>query len=271
MDSWVEDDGAKYVRHYLMDFGATLGSASYGPMPAHIGFENAFDPKEMSKKLVTLGLHVRSYELPYTIEYTSIGRFTSDNFFPHRYKFIRPNPAFDRATFRDEFWGAKLVMSFTDDQIDAVVKQGQYSDRNAERYLATVLKERRDIIGRHWFGMVSPLDRFSVVPGNDGYQRLHFTDLAVEGNVADPQTSNYRYSIWYDSKLFIRDQDTKGRLAVSLPDPQTVTGGNGYLSGDDPLIVTVQSRRSGSKWSKAVKVYLTSGADGNLILLGIKR
>ena len=48
----------------------------------------------------------------------------------------------------DAFWAARRVMAFTDDQIRAIVKTGQFTDAAAEQHLADVLIKRRDAIGR---------------------------------------------------------------------------------------------------------------------------
>jgi len=40
-----------------------------------------------------------------------------------------PNPAFQNATHRDLYWGAKIVMSFTDEITDQVVHEARYSRR----------------------------------------------------------------------------------------------------------------------------------------------
>jgi len=44
MDSYVNEGNRSYVRHYLMDFGSTLGSGALAPVDTRTGFENFFDP-----------------------------------------------------------------------------------------------------------------------------------------------------------------------------------------------------------------------------------
>jgi hypothetical protein len=143
-DSYVTENGKSYVRHYLIDFGSTLGSISSGPKRPQIGHENAGDPHEIFKNVVTLGLYVRSWEKIGSPRYPSIGNFDSKNFHPQKYKYITPNPAFENLTNQDGYWGAKMVMSFTDEQIEAAVTEGKYSDPEAKRYLVQKLIERRN-------------------------------------------------------------------------------------------------------------------------------
>jgi len=97
-DAWVPEvleGNVGYVKHYLLDFGSTLGSISRGPMPYHVGHENWVDQKAIFRKNLTLGLVVDDYEKYYDVKYPSIGFFTSASFHPQEYKYIFPNPAFD--------------------------------------------------------------------------------------------------------------------------------------------------------------------------------
>ena len=58
LDTLVDGDGVKFIRHHLVDFGSTLGSASTGPNSARSGGEYLFSAKEATKQFVTLGLWV---------------------------------------------------------------------------------------------------------------------------------------------------------------------------------------------------------------------
>ena len=56
LDTLVKENGAQYLRHYLIDFGASLGSASYGPNSPRSGNEYSFDWGFASRQFVSLGL-----------------------------------------------------------------------------------------------------------------------------------------------------------------------------------------------------------------------
>ena len=60
----------------------------------------------------------------------------------------------------DAFWAARQVMAFTDDEIRAIVRTGQYS-QPAEDWITATLIERRNRIGRTFFTKVLPLDHFA--------------------------------------------------------------------------------------------------------------
>src|SRR5215831_12666325 len=45
LDMLAKEDGRHYVKHYLMDFGSTLGSGSTNPQKPRAGWEYLWDPK----------------------------------------------------------------------------------------------------------------------------------------------------------------------------------------------------------------------------------
>lgn len=49
LDTYVEEDGQKFLKHYLIDFGDSLGSASAGPKSPGDGQHYLFDPAEIMK------------------------------------------------------------------------------------------------------------------------------------------------------------------------------------------------------------------------------
>ena len=256
-----------YVRHYLIDFGSTLGSNGDEPMPGYIGDENSFDPHEIGLNTLSLGLYVRPWEKNWKVDYPSIGYFTSEGFHPQKYKFIQPNPAFELLTDRDGFWGAKIVMSFSDEQIEAAVQQGQYSDPAAEAYLIKTIIERRDIVGRYWFDRVNPLDRFVLEKNAAGGQELRFTDLAVAGKLYAQEDAAYRYSLKQNGEtLLLTAQEIGNKTGITLP--ASLEGG---ASGDQ-LHVLVEAQRPGGDWHQPVSVYLQWDGEGKAFrLMGVRR
>lgn len=256
-----------YVKHYLIDFGSTLGSNGDEPMPAYIGNENSFDPHSVGGNILTLGLNVKSWEKNWSVKYPSLGFYTSEGFHPQKYKFIQPNPAFELMTDRDGFWGAKIVMSFTDAQIEAAVKEGQYSNPEAEAYLIRTIQERRDIIGKYWFERVNPVDRFELA--EDG-KSLNFADLRVTSNLATQNDVAYRYSfIGYGSNALLAGNNAPksngNSTSIALP------SGEGFSNGDQ-LHVLLEVRRDNNAWSKPATAYLSwDSSAGKFRLIGVTR
>ncbi|MBI4550696.1 MAG: hypothetical protein HY710_00365 [Candidatus Latescibacteria bacterium] len=183
------DPEKRYLTHYLIDFGASMGSSSTTPSTPRRGQANSFDAKHSFVRLITLGLYVYGYEkAPLTLRYPSVGYLENDLFKPNRWKPMYPMPAFENLTRRDAFWGTNIVTSFTDEQIEAAVTTGAFSDPQAAAYLVKFLKERRDRIGRYWFARVNTLDRFEMLDGST----LRFTDLAVSRGYADARGTRYQ-------------------------------------------------------------------------------
>lgn len=147
LDMYVEEGGRHFLRHYVFDFGSTLGSATHSLKPVWAGYENRFDLKEAGKGLATLGAYQpRSARQPVPVVYPSVGRYAAEGFEPLQWKPSFPVPAFENLTLRDARWAARIVASFTDDQIRAAVATGQLSDPAAAEYLARQIMGRRDRI-----------------------------------------------------------------------------------------------------------------------------
>lgn len=150
------------VKHYLIDFGSCLGSGSVKPQTRRAGNEYMWEAGPTAKTMASLGLWVRPYLRIDYPEYPSIGRFESKAFRPELWRPEYPNPAFERMDENDAFWAARIVMSFTDQDVRAVVEAGMLSDREAREYLIATLSERRDKIGAYYLPRVNPLDGFTV-------------------------------------------------------------------------------------------------------------
>jgi hypothetical protein len=80
LDSYVTENGVSYVKHYLIDFGSTLGSAAVGPFRPESGHLHHVDLKSIFWNSVTLGLMVKDWERDNDFAYKSIGRYRSDTF-----------------------------------------------------------------------------------------------------------------------------------------------------------------------------------------------
>jgi len=161
IDITVQQDGLRFIRHYLLDFGSTLGSASTKANSVRSGLP-FFSWSEAAKNFFSLGLHVSYVDFAKYPHLPSVGRLEAKTFDPERWVPEYPNPAFRNALPDDEFWAAKQVMSLTDADLKAIVETGEYSDPRAAEWVTQVLIARRDKIGKAFFARVLPLDRFAV-------------------------------------------------------------------------------------------------------------
>jgi hypothetical protein len=249
LDSYVEEDGRKFLKHYLIDFGDSLGSLSLRPKNPNDGHHYLLDPLEIVKTTFTFGLNRRRIS-PDQIQYPSIGYIEGATFEPMQWRSNSPNPAFENMTKRDGYWAAKIIASFTNDQIEAAVHAGQYSDPDAERMLVQIMEQRRDRIADYWFRQVAPLDRFRFT--SDG---LTFDDLAIENNL--DTADHVKYEIHIDGvKVTNVSQNAS---VVSIP----------IMVSDSPLKVRI--KRLSPNWRELEVVVVVGSMNGKPAIVGIQR
>ncbi len=256
LDMYVEEGGRQFLRHYLIDLGSTLGSDTAFPNAPIVGHEYQLDGGEAIKALFSLGI----YEQPWLrrerkLLYPSVGFYSAEGFDPPRWKQNFPLLAFENMTERDGYWAAKIVGSFTDEQIAAAVETGELSDPAAARYLTEQLIQRRDKITRYYYRRRAALDRFQVEKQQPGFV-LRFDDLRAEvarGNEEIPSLYEYDLrAVSRSNKLPDRGilSSTEFRLSPALLAKMSECRG----AEADCGVTQLTLRRRGE--SKAVRVYL---------------
>ncbi|MDZ7682724.1 MAG: hypothetical protein U5J63_13675 [Fodinibius sp.] len=215
----VYEDGG-YIKHFVQDFGNTLGANGAKIHQPIYGQAYLIDPRYMALNTISLGFNVNSWETIDAkdyIPYPSVGYFRAEVFKPGQWVSAHPLPAYENMTLRDAFWGAKQVMSFSDEDIQAIVETGQLSNPEAEKYLTEVLIKRRDKIGRYWFSRINPIDKFKVKKSK-GNIVLLFNDLGVTGKLCKPEETHYDYTASVvEGKQILKDQSTKTvRISVDI-------------------------------------------------------
>lgn len=172
-DALVEENGDKYIRHYILDLGSALGSGTQKPNSPRSGGEYLFGWKQSAVQLASVGLAVPGWAKAHYPRLPSVGRFEHKRFDPESWVPEYPNPAFLNRLPDDEFWAAKQIMAIKNEEIRAIVDSAHYRDRKAADWLVECLIQRRDKIGRTYFRKVLPLDRFEIRNG-----ALHYQDLS---------------------------------------------------------------------------------------------
>ncbi|HBY63287.1 MAG TPA: hypothetical protein DEH78_25985 [Solibacterales bacterium] len=252
LDTLVEEGGVRAIRHYLIDFGATLGSDSFAPKSPRSGNVYLFGWKQAAEQLFTLGLRVPAYARVRWHELPSVGRFSADHFEPESWRPNYPNPAFSNRLPDDLYWGAKQVMAFTDEEIRAVVKTGRYSDPEAEKYVADVLIARRDKVGRAFLDQVLPLEDFAV-----RNERLVYRDVAVDYGFRGPQSHRVQWALF--------DNDANEVTALADAEGPRLPPAVASLAVGRFAVAVVRGEAG-----KAVTVFLRKGAEGYRVV-GIDR
>ena len=202
MDTLVEEDGVRYIKHYLIDFGDIMGSDSIAPKDVRRGHAWVFQWRPAIVEALSFGLFVPGWMLADYPDIPAIGHFDYKTFDPENWKSNYQNLAFELRTPGDTYWAAKKVMAFTDEDIRNIVLTGQYSDPRAVEWATKCLIERRNRIGRAFFNDVLPLDNFQVRNGG-----LVFEDLAVKYGFVPTRSYTVQWSEF--------DNDTSRKTPVS--------------------------------------------------------
>ena len=253
LDTLMEENGKKFLRHCLIDFGTALGSQSIGPKSPLWGNEYLFSGKSAALQFFTLGLYVPRWAGAKYPKIPAVGRFEAQVFDPERWVPHYYNSAFSNCLPDDAFWAAKQVMAFSDEEIRAIVKTGGYTDSRAEQWIADCLIIRRDKIGRAYFAKVLPLDRFEVKDG-----RLVFEDLAVKYKLIASRDYTVQWSQFdnaTEKKTLLSPETT-----LTLPRQMQATADLQYFAADI----------HGGDKQKTVTVYVRQQA-GRVEVVGVDR
>ena len=237
-DFLVKADGVPHIRHYLIDFGATLGSDSFEAKSPRAGNVHLFEAKPAAAQMLSLGLYAPAWMRAEYPDLPAAGNLESQLFDPEKWKNNYPNPAFQNLLPDDAFWATKKVMAFTDEQIRAIVGTGEYSDPAAAGYVARTLIERRDKIGRAYFAKVLPLDHFRIEEG-----RLQFDDLSVAYGFSQPTKYPVTWSV-FDNQSG-KMTPLNGGATAELPRNEAPYLAAEIHGGDPAKSVTVYVRNMG--------------------------
>jgi hypothetical protein len=247
VDAYVDDDGRHYVRHYFVDFDNAFGSAASSGQDLASDGEYAPEVGRTFASLLSFGLYRRPFQsrrAEYDLmvrDYPAIGYFPADSFDPDAFRTNIKNPAFVRMTDRDAYWGAKVVTSFSGEQIAALVAAGGLFEPDAS-FAERALRVRRDIIGRRYLRPMAAVEAPAM--SADG-AAVCFTDLAIARGYATPAEARYAVSIGDGTNRVLarREQPAAGARTCL---PVGAGGGTGYR------VIEVRTRLAGGPGFPAV-------------------
>lgn len=210
LTSAIPVDSGAYVRHYLIDFGTTLGGSPFGEQRPWAGHEYWLDLGARLKRILTFGLYDAEWEDIGVPNIRGVGRFTAEGFQPAAWVPIQANPAFRLMDAGDAFWAAARIGWFKDEEIRAIVEAGEYRDSSTVAYITQVLIDRRDRILREFVSFGGGLDRFRIAGGC-----VHFSDLLDWVPEGGPERS-VRW--WNGDRLLLEERATADSLMIPTPD-----------------------------------------------------
>jgi hypothetical protein len=256
-----------YVRHHLIDFGDSLGSAGERDKYIGEGYEGHIDWPAMLRRLFGGGfgfpywLAVERSPLP------AVAVFEAEVFDPARWAPAYPNPAFDEATAEDTFWGASLLARFDSPRVAAAIRAARYGDPAAAEIILQVLLQRRAKLLRYAFRRMLPL----VDPEVDG-ARLRFRDLELDAGLVAPDRAGYRFEVrWNRSHrpdVVLLAAPAKTPVLDLQPALARAHAAGGF-AGDPFLTVTAWRPRHGRAGPR-VELHLRL-ARGALLPIGLSR
>lgn len=215
-DAYVEQDGRKFVRHYLIDFGEALGGHWGEKRRDEDGYEHYWDWQAQPKGFITFGLWKRKWEDRIKTPWPAIGAFAVEDFVPDEWREAYPYFPFFEMDRADAYWGAKITMRFERRHIEAAVAAAQYTDPAARKYLVDTLIGRQRRIGQTWLDGVTAFDSLTIRPG-----ALCGVDLVM------------KYGLAGEGMLEVEDEDgdslqriayaRDGRACVRIPDDASYT------------------------------------------------
>jgi hypothetical protein len=208
LDVIAEENGRRYLKHFLIDFGSILGSDGVAPKDARMGHEYLLQPGAAGMQVLGLGVYTPAWMRQSSPHLKGLGNFEAVSFDPAKWKTDYPNPAFVLMDRDDAFWAAKQVARFSDAEIRAIVSTGEYSDPRTADWITATLIERRNRIVRTWLSGLLAADNFRIEGG-----RLKFDVL--------PQ----------DTSRPLRVQWETGSTEWNVPEGQKLTA---TVSGERP-------------------------------------
>ena len=191
LDVWQADPANRavhYVVHYLLDFGNSLGADAALANQPYVGYEYGIDPEAILTSSFSLGLLPRPWEDREPSRIRGVGLYSIRAYDPATWKPNTPAqlPVIWADRF-DQFWGSKILIRFTRDQLAAAVDAARFTDPRAAPYLVATLIARQRRTAHHWFRRVNPIDELVIEDG-----RLCFTDLALRHRL---ETAATRFTV----------------------------------------------------------------------------
>jgi hypothetical protein len=261
LDSLITENGRSFVKHYLQDVGSTFGMCN----DLHewdLSWENFYQGNATRKRFFSLGFALSPWQTVDYTEYPSIGKFEAEKWDPRKWRPQTPTTAIAELRDDDAFWAARRVAAFTDETIRAIVHTGQFSDPNAEKYLADNVIKRRDKIANIYLTAINPI----ATPKLEGSQ-LTFENAAATAGVAKGATSYHAAWLQFDNAT----GETRP-ISETRSDTTTIAAPSGLPTGDGSFVeVDISADNTAyPTWKKPVRTFFRREGSG-WKLVGLER
>jgi hypothetical protein len=256
LSALITENGRRFIRHYLLDFGSALGSAAVGPREGWEGYEALVEqPGDIGKRVLSFGFKIPVWRTQDYFESPAIGRLPRDHgewnpetWWPHI-----TNAAFRHMRPDDTFWAAHKLASINSEMIRAAVAEGKFGHAESEQFLAKAIEDRRIRILQTFLPKVNPI----VDPALDSEGRLTFRNAAVDAAVAD-RAHGYR-ALWYTfdnlsdkATLIATTEETQSPMLMpAMPKADFIKVDLAAIGGPEAWTKPVSAyfRRNQSGWS----------------------
>jgi hypothetical protein len=259
LDTVLTENGKTLVRHYLQDVGSTFGMCN-DEHEWDLSYEYFYEGPPSRKRLFTLGFGLSPWQTVDYVEYPSVGKFEGKVFDPRTWRPQTPTTAYMELRDDDAFWAARRIAAFTDEMIRAVVHVGQFSNPEAEKYLADVLIQRREKIKSIYLTAVNPI----VNPRLDA-SGLTVENAAIAGGVAQGPVT-YRAS-WM---TFDNTTGATKPLSETTSTTTTIAAPNSLPSSGFVAVDIAADNSAHPTWKQPVRAFFRQDG-GSWKLVGLER
>ena len=267
-DTYVEEGGRRFVRHYFIDFGSALGSSTTSVKSVHEGRERLLELGRITTAFLTLGLDQREWQKDTARwrrgaeQVPAVGWFDpAAQWDPDDFRTGRKIPAHLRMTTADKYWGAKLVTSFSNEQLRAIVQTAGYRPDAAAIILDTLIA-RRDRIADRYLTAVTGVEGPAV--SADGTS-LCFNDVSISRG----------YAAAVDTRYAFRAFDVAGRVngqgTHQARGPRTCLPSAIPVDASEYLVVTLEASIAGRR-ARPARIHLAARpAERRFVVVGLER
>jgi hypothetical protein len=259
IDTVITENGKTIVKHYLQDVGSTFGMCN-DKHEWDLSYEYFLEGPPSRKRLFTLGFGLSPWQTVDYVEYPSVGKFEGKVFDPRTWRPQTPTKAYMELRDDDAFWAARRIAAFTDEMIRAVVHVGQFSNPEAEKYLADVLIQRREKIKSIYLTAVNPIVNPRLDAGG-----LTVENAAIAGGVAQGPVT-YRAS-WM---TFDNTTGAIKPLSETMSTTTTIAAPNGLPSSGFVAVDIAADSSAHPTWKQPVRAFFRQDG-GSWKLVGLER